>query len=190
MAIRKDPTIDVLRLLENLKTQVANPHRFLGVTFGYNPDDLLMQIEKIRATLPREVKDAASVAKETERILETARSDADSTIYQAKAQAERLVEEAKAEAHRLVEQARLQQEQMVAESEVLKLAKSQAEEIRHTAERESYQMRRGADRYAHDVLTNLESVVGRVLAQVERGRVELETPESALTAPRDKARAL
>ena len=72
------------------------------------------------------------------------------------------------------------------------LAKAQADEVRHAAERESSQMRRGADRYAHDVLSNLENSVGKVLSQVERGRSELEHVEKDLAPAtmRDKVKAL
>ena len=192
MSIRKDPTIDVLRLLENLKVLAQKPKTFAGLAFGYDAEEMVMQIEKIRATLPREVKDAASLAKESERIMETAKEDADRAMDLAKAQGDRSLAEAKKEAERLIEQARLQQEQMVSESEILKLAKAQADEVRHSAERESSQMRRGADRYAHDVLSNLENVVGKVLSQVERGRAELDVTEKDLTPAtiRDKVKAL
>lgn len=192
MAIRKDPTIDVLRLLENLRDLAEKPKSFMGIAFGYNEQELVMQIEKIRATLPREVKDAASVTRESERIMETAKEDADKAIEQANGQADKILAEAKREAERLVEQARLQQEQMINDSEILKLAKAQADEVRHSAEREANQMRRGADRYAHDVLTNLENSVSRVLSQVERGRAELDNVEkdAAPTTMRDKVKAI
>ena len=192
MSIRKDPTIDVLRLLENLRDLAQKPKSFIGISFGYNEEEMVMQIEKIRASLPREVKDAAILAKESERIKESAQEDADQRVGQATDQAQRVLSEAKKEAERLVEQARLQQEQMVSESEILKLAKAQADEVRHSAERESSQMRRGADRYAHDVLSNLESSVGKVLSQVERGRTELEHVEKDLAPAtlRDKVKSL
>lgn len=192
MSLRKDPTIDVLRLLENLRDLAQRPKSFAGIAFGYNGEEMIMQIEKIRATLPREVKDAASLARESDRIIEAAKEDADRTLAQSHAQAERALAEAKKEAERIVEQARLQQEQMVSESEILKLAKAQADEVRHSAEREANQMRRGADRYAHDVLSNLEASVGRVLSQVERGRAELEHVERELAPAtiRDKVKAL
>ncbi|MBS1713643.1 MAG: hypothetical protein JST30_04830 [Armatimonadetes bacterium] len=192
MSIRKDPAIDVLRLLENLKTLAQRPRRALGVTFGYDPDEMVMQIEKIRASLPREVKDAATIAKETDRILESAKEEADRSVDQAGSQAQRILAEAKAEAERIVTQAKLQQEQLLSESEVFKLAKAQADEVRHNAEREASQMRRGADRYAHDVLSKLEASVGKILAQVEKGRSELETVERepAAVPVREKVKAL
>lgn len=178
MSIRKDYTIDVLRLLENLKQQVEAPKTVMGLTFGYNRDNLVMQIEKIRASMPREVKDAATVARESERIIESAREEADTLADQMRREADRTLTEARAESDRILAQAKIEQERMIQESEVLKLAKAQAEEIRNSAEIDAQQMRRGADRYAMDVLNNVESVVGKVLTVVERGKAELESNDS------------
>lgn len=191
MANRKDYTMDVLRLLDQLKAMVYRPKviPFMRVAFGYDPDDLAMHIEKVRAHLPRELKDAASLNRESERILETADQDAKTIMDQAKREAERLLTEAKVEADRTMEQARIQQSQMVADSEVLKLAKAQAEEIRNAAERDSLQMRRGADKYAYDVLCHCENVLTRQLQTIERGKVELAPPETAVVAsPRDRTK--
>jgi len=188
MSIRKDYTIDVLRLLDGLKQQVEAPRSMMGLTFGYNKENLVMQIEKIRASMPREVKDAATVARESERIIESAREEADTMSDQMRREAERILAEARAEAERLLEQARLQQEQMISESEVLKLSKAQSEEIRNAAERDSQAMRRGADRYALDTLNNLETVVGRVLSAVERGKAELESQDQNPVPQRERIR--
>ena len=188
MSIRKDYTIDVLRLLDGLKQQVEAPRTFGSIAFGYSKDNLVMQIEKIRASMPREVKDAATVARESERIIESAKEEAETLSDQTKREHDRIIGEAKAEAERLIEQARLQQEQMINESEVLKLAKAQSEEIRNAAERDSQQMRRGADRYALDTLHNLEQVVGRVLTAVERGKAELESTQDPAPQTRERSR--
>ncbi|MCW5940026.1 MAG: hypothetical protein KF884_10090 [Fimbriimonadaceae bacterium] len=192
MSNQRDSTLDVLRLLDNLRQLAAKPKTFAGIAFGYNAEEMVMQIEKVRASLPREVKDAASIARATERILESANEEAVVTVDQAKVQADRTIAEAKAEAERIVEQARLAQEQMIADSEILKLAKAQADEVRNSAERESNQMRRGADRYALEVMTQLEATVGKVLAQVERGKTHLSESETALAAQplREKVKAL
>lgn len=189
MAVRKDYTIDVLRLLDNLRALAEEPRTFLGLSVGYNPNEMVMQIEKIRASLPKEVKDASTLARETERIVEEAHDEANRAREQSKRDAAQLMDEAKAEAERILEQARLQQAQMIAESEVLKLAKAQSQEIRNAAERDSQQMKRGADRYAHDVLSNLESVVGRVLTTIERGKAEIVVSEGAATPTRERIKA-
>lgn len=174
MAIRKDFTIDVLRLLDNLKALAEKPRVFMGLALGYDKEELVIQIEKIRASLPRDVKDAASLTREMDRIMESANQDAMTTLDQAKRESERLVVEAKREAERILEQARLQQEQMIEESEVLKLAKAQSEELRNAAERDCQQMRRGADEYAYDQMRRLADHLGRMLSSAERAKAELE----------------
>lgn len=188
MAIKKDYTIDVYRLLDNLKEQVENLRAVGTITFGLNKNDLTFQIEKIKASLPREVKDAASVAREHDRILEVAHQEAELLTDQAKREAERMVSEAKAESDRVIEQARLKAESMINESEVLKIAKAQSDEIRMAAERESRSLRRGADEYAHGVLTHLENVIGKVATQVEKGKNELELNEREASAARERAK--
>lgn len=192
MANRRDYTMDVLRLLDQLKAMVYRPKviPFMRVAFGYDPDDLAMHIEKVRAHLPRELKDAASLNRESERIRETAEQDAKTIVEQATREAERVLADAKSEAERVLEQAKLQQSQLVADSEVLKMAKAQAEEIRNSAERDALQMRRGADKYAYDVLCHCENVLTRQLQTVERGKAELAPPETALVnSPRDRVKS-
>lgn len=187
MSNRLDSTHDIVRMLENLKQQVYKPKRvpILGITFGYDADNLSMAIDKVRASLPKEVRDAAGIAREAERILESARDEAANAVDTARAQADRILEEARAEAERTREQARIQSEQLVADSEVLKIAQAQAEQIRSFAEKESLQLRRGAERYSHDVLAKLESSVARLLTEVERGRAALEPRAESKPVPEE-----
>jgi vacuolar-type H+-ATPase subunit H len=184
-------TMDILRLLDQLhELAVESPKSIGPLVWGLNKDEISMQIAKVRASLPQEVKAAAATVRETERIVEGAKEDATMTLENARKEADRLIHEAHAEAERLVEQARIHQQQMVSESEVLKLSKAQSEEIRNSADREAVGMRRGAEKYALDVLTQLEGVVGKVATTIERGKREMEKPEPiAVGAIREKARA-
>lgn len=183
--------MDILRLLDQLhELTVDNVGGFGPIVWGYNKDEISMQIAKVRASLPNEVKAAAATVRETDRIVETAKEDATMTLDNARKESDRIVAEARQEAERLLEQARLQQQQMVGESEILKLSKAQSEEIRNSADRDAVSMRRGAEKYAVDVLTQLEGVVGKVATTIERGKREMERPESAPVAMvREKARA-
>lgn len=187
--MKRDFTIDVIRLLDNLKGLAEKPKTIVGLTFGYNAEEMVMQIEKVKASLPRDLKDAASMAKESERIVQNAAEEADTMRVQAEREGQSIVEEAKREAERIISQARLEQERMLGENEVLKLAKAQSDELRNNAEREAQQLRRGAERYAADTLTQLESVVGRVLNTIERGKAELDTSESPVPV-RERAKVL
>lgn len=187
MSIKKDYTIDVYRLLDNLKEQIENMRAVGNITFGLSKNELVFQIEKIKASMPREMKDAATLAKESERMIEHARQEGDVMVEQGKREADRILQEASAEAARILKQAELDQERMVNEAEVLKIAKAQSDEILVSADKESRAMRRGADEYARNVLNKLETVVTNLHTQIERGKSELEAVEREGTRERIKA---
>jgi regulator of protease activity HflC (stomatin/prohibitin superfamily) len=181
--------VDILRVLEHLHDlAVEKPRTIVGpLTWGLNKEEVAMQIAKVRASLPAELKQAVTVTRESERIVETAREDATTTLESARRESDRIVSEARAEAERIIEQAKLQQQTMISESEILKLAKAQAEEIRLAADRDALAMRRGAENYAFDTISHLESVVHRVNGALERGKAELQkTDVPAPISPRDR----
>lgn len=182
--------MDILRILEDLNhLAVVKPRTFGPITFGLDKDEIGMQIAKVRASLPTELKAAVATVRESERIVDTAREDATMTLENARKEAERMLAEARKEAELIVEQAKLQQERMVSDSEILKLSKAQSEEIRAGADREAMQMRRGAEKYAYDVLGQLEGVVGKVMTTIDRGKEEMKRQEpQAITPGREKAR--
>ena len=176
--------MDILRILDELhRLAVEHPRTYMGLTVGLNKDEISMQIAKVRASLPSELKAAVATVRESERIVEGAKEDATMTIEMARKECDRLIGEAQKEAVRVVEQARIQQERMIADSEILKLAKAQSEEIRNSADRDAVQMRRGAETYAYDVLCKLEGVVGKVMATVDRGKAEMQRPEPTPASP-------
>ncbi len=182
---------DLLRMIQELHDEIVDKPKYIGkMAWGINRDDVSIQIAKIRASLPSELKEASARVRESERIVDSAREDASHTLESARREAERIVEDAGKESERLIEQARIQQERMVSDNEILRLAKAQAEEIRNAADRDALRVRRGADKYAHDVLIQLEGVVGKVMSAVEKGRQELSRPQEAVVAaPREKVRA-
>lgn len=183
--------MDILRLLEQLDEMVLEkPKRFMGGVWGLNSDDVKMQIAKIRASLPAEIKQAVAKVRESERIVEGAKEDASQTVESAKREAERTLLEARREAEQIVEAARVQQQRMVAESEILKIAKAQADEIRNMADRDAVTMRRNSEKYAFDVLCKLEDVAGKVINAVDRGKQDLERPmpEHAVVPVRERVK--
>lgn len=182
MSIRKDYSIDVLRLLDNLRKEISGKKNFGKIVFGLDKDDICFQIDQIRATMPRELKDAASLTRETERVLTEADDESKAILAAAEMEAAQLVKEAEEKAANLLQQAQLEQTRMVGEDEVLRIAKSQAEELRKSAEKYAREMQRGADRYALNTLEELEAKIGRVLSEVERGKRELPQQTAPLHA--------
>jgi cell division septum initiation protein DivIVA len=184
-------TLDILRLLEQLDKMVLEEPKIWGpITWGLNHDDVKMQIAKIRASLPQELKQAVAKVRESERIVDSAKEDAVQTIEQARREADRLLEDTKKEVEKMIAEAQVRQERMVSESEIIKLAKAQADEIRNLADRDAVQLRRGAEKYALDILGQLENVTGKIIRSVEEGKAQLDrpSPESAVIAPRERIR--
>jgi len=179
--------MDILRLLDELANLIDVPH--IGkLSWGLDRDEISMHISKVRASLPQDLKTAVNTARESERILDAAREDANLTVEAARKEGERMLAEAKKECERIIEQARLQQDRMVHESEILKLSKAQSEEIRNAADRDSMNMRRGAEKYALDVLLQLEGVVGKVMTNIERGKQEMQPPQPPSPSPDKRER--
>jgi vacuolar-type H+-ATPase subunit H len=181
--------MDILRILEDRHYLAVEKPKHVGPIFwGVNTDEIGMQIAKVRASLPNELKAAVATVRESERIVEGAKEDATMALESARKEGERILLEARREAERIVEQAKLQQEKMVHDSEILKLSKAQSEEIRSAADREAHQMRRGAEKYAFDVLGQLETVVGKVMTTIDRGKQEIKPNEAPQAVVREKAR--
>lgn len=180
--------MDILRLLDDLARQIENTPSYGPITWRLDRDEISLQISKIKASLPQELKTAVNTVRESERIIDTAREDATMTLENAKKEAERLATEARKEVERMLEQARMQQDRMVQESEILKLSKAQSEEIRNSADRDAMSIRRGADKYALDVLFQLEGVVGKAMTAIERGKQELQPQKETPAAPANRER--
>lgn len=184
--------MDILRMLEDLEELAVDRPRQIGpITWGVNKDEIQMQIAKVRASLPGEVKQAQTLTREAERHVNQAKEEAEKIIEGAKKEGERMIVDAQKEADRIVHEARLQQERMLAENEILKLAKAQADEIRMAADRDSSSLRRGSEDYAFNVLNQLESVVTKVMTTIDRGKAEIRPslPESAVVPARDREKA-
>ena len=164
---REDPggrvgKIDVMKLLDELEEHVEGSKQVMNKALWVDLDEFFARTNKIRASLPEEIKRATRIAKEGNRILEDAKEEA-----------RRLIEEARAEAERTVGTARAEAERLVETSEIQRLAKEKAAEILSSAEQRADEMRTGARSYAQEVLGNLEGSVNRILASIHTGQEQL-----------------
>src|SRR5204862_872466 len=97
--------VDILKLLSELEDLVENtPHGPFGTLLRFNEDAFHMTIMKIRANLPEEMKRASKLARESERLAEETRDNADRVIGDARQAARAELERGRAE----VAQSRLQ----------------------------------------------------------------------------------
>jgi cell division septum initiation protein DivIVA len=155
---------DILKLLDRLEELAENTHSFFGRAWGMNLEEFHMLTNKIRASLPEEVRRASRVTNDSDKIVSAAKEEAELTIEQAKEEAARVVNEARGMADKLIDQ-----------SEINRLAKAQAQEIMANAEGSAKETMRGADEYAREVLTAIENHLAKVMGALQKGREKLET---------------
>ena len=147
------------RVLDQVEVAIRNslhiPLTGLAVIDG---DRVLSILERVRNTLPEELKQARYLTQENQRIIREAQEKADAILAEAEEEAAR----------------------RVAESEILKVAREQAEELTRRAKRTAREMREEAEAYARDVLAGLECELDRLASIVRNGKSKLErTPEEA-----------
>ena len=116
-------------------------------------EQTLAEAEGLRSTATAEIT----------RAQETATRESQQILAEARNQSEQLLTEARAQAAGLVN-----------DSELVQQAQVMAQDLQQRAETEADAVRRGSDEYARDVLANLEAILGKATAQVQRGRELLE----------------
>jgi len=144
-------SLDLIRQLEDLVDRETKWHAFQRA-WGVSEERFFTLLNRLRASLPEELKQASRIAKESDRILAEAHE-----------QAGRILAEAQ-------EQAAL----LVCNDEISKQAVKQSEEILQRAREEADNTRREVNDYAKRVLVNLEGYTSKLLATIERGRRRLE----------------
>ena len=120
--------------------------------WGVDEEKFFTLLNKLRASLPEDLKKASRIARESDRILAEAHEQAAQILAEVQEQAALLV----------------------SNDEISKQAVKQAEEILQRAREEAEETRRQVNDYAKRVLTNLEGYTSKLLTMIERGRLRLE----------------
>ncbi len=114
-------------------------------------EDLLDIINDIRLKLPEEINRANWVAKERQRILTEAQTEADN----------------------LLERAKRQQDGLLNDTEIVKMAKEKANEILSIAENKAYEMKVNSFNYSDELLAKLQEKIAHLHGLIEENREEL-----------------
>lgn len=154
---------DILKLLDGLEDMAENAYSFFGKAWGVDLEEFHMLTNKIRASLPDEVRRASRVANDSDKIVSAAREEAAVITDRATDETNRVLEEARQMAAKLIDT-----------SEINRLAKAQAQDIMSNAETASRDIKRGADEYAREVLSAVESHLANVMGTLQKGREKLE----------------
>jgi hypothetical protein len=160
--------LDIIFLLERLESLIATGKSLpLTRNVVIDRDEVLKQIDYLRAAIPEEVRAAKRINSEGERIIEKANEEADRILARAQEQAAFLI----------------------GERGLTQAAEAESQRMIGAAQGDADEVRRGADEYAVQMLLSLEGEVVRTLQGIKKGiavlderRAELRDEEAAGTA--------
>jgi len=118
-------------------------------------DKLEACMQDIRLNLPIEIKKARAIIIEREKIVQTAKSEAERTVRQAQDKAMQLLDE----------------------DTILREAQARANEIIGKATHEATQMKKAATAFVDGLLSKIEEVTGNSVAQIKQARKAIESEQ-------------
>lgn len=148
--------MDILNLLEKIEDIIEEASKLpLSNKVMIDKEEVLEVINEIRLKMPDEINRASWVAKERQRILNEAQSEADE----------------------LIEKVKEQQKYLVEESEIAREAQEYAKQLVEDAERKANDMKIGAYSYSDEILSGLEEKIKEVISIIEENRNSLKRIE-------------
>lgn len=145
--------MDILNLLERIEDIIEDASKFpLSSKVMIDKDEVLEVINEIRLKLPDEINRASWVAKERQRILN----------------------EAQSEAEELISKVQEQQKHLIEESEITKQAKNYANQLIQEAEKKANEMKSGAYNYSDEILSKLQERIREINNIIEDNREVLK----------------
>jgi len=146
-------TLDVLVLIDKLD-DLVHTARAVPLTDQVRVDkeEIYEILDRMRETIPEEIKQARWIVKERQEMLA----------------------EAKREAERIIKEAQERQQRMISQEEITRQAERDAEEIIEDARAREREIRLGAEDYADEILSTLEVNLSKFIAAVQRGRERLQ----------------
>ncbi|HEY9773396.1 MAG TPA: hypothetical protein V6C81_06255 [Planktothrix sp.] len=155
-----------LDLLEHLIDDAVGLYKFKLI----NADEFLDILDKARARLPEELREAADVLQQREEIVGESQRRAEQIIVTARRQAEQMLHESELLKAVQSEVERIRK-QVVGEIDQLRReALAEAEKIRLDAEEDAVRIREGADGYAENVLTRIDTDLNQLALRVQESQ--------------------
>jgi vacuolar-type H+-ATPase subunit H len=153
--------VEVMKLLDEMETLIDSGSRIplIGKVL-IDAETLFDYMDRIRASLPEEIRQAKYVNLEKEKMMQEAQNRAD----------------------KLLEEANNQIKKIIGEDEIVKQAQIQAAELIQQAKKTSTEIKQGARVYANDLLHQLEINLEKALYTIKKGREELQTNHSRVNA--------
>lgn len=125
--------MDIIKLLNELEQLIDEQKTVMGLAWNFHPEDYHDITNKIRASLPEDVKKASRVTAESDKIVDGARETAEQTLEDATTEADEIIREARINAERHLREAEAEVNKMSLSAETL--SKKTVEEARVRAEK-------------------------------------------------------
>ena len=125
--------MDIIKLLNELERLIDEQKTVMGLAWNFHPEDYHDITNKIRASLPEDVKKASRVTAESDKIVDKARDDAEQTLEDATLEADEIIREARINAERHLRETEAETNKMSVSAEAL--AKKTVEDARLRAEK-------------------------------------------------------
>ena len=125
--------MDIIKLLNELDRMIDEQKTVMSLTWNFHAEDYLDLTNKIRASLPEDVKKASRVTAESDQIVDGARVTAEQTLEDAAIEADEIVREARINAERHLRETEAETNKMNLTAETL--AKKTVEDARIRAEK-------------------------------------------------------
>ena len=152
--------MDILKLLNELEHLIETQKTLgMGIAFNFHPDDYLDITNKIRASLPEEVKRASRVTAESDKIVDGAREAAEQTLEDATLEADEIVRDSRINAERMLREAEAQANKMTLSAEAT--SKQLVDDSRQRAEKMLADAHQRSEKMLADAHQQSELMVGQ-----------------------------
>lgn len=144
--------MELIKLIEELEGEVEEASRIPMTGKIFLDEEIILDyLDRLRAAIPEEIKQAQWITKERERILS----------------------DAQAEAEKIINQTTSYIDEQACNSEIVKKAETTAQEIVLKAKFEAEQMEQQSKEYALNVFQKMEDVLDKAISTVQEGKSQL-----------------
>ncbi|MGL5715237.1 MAG: hypothetical protein ACRCXT_24005 [Paraclostridium sp.] len=166
--------LEMMELIEELESAINNATSIpFSHKSGIDKEEVLNIIADIKVIIPEEMKQAAWINKERQKILNNANQDAELLIEQATKEANNIVEKATKESEDMKKNSEEIIKSYIDSDGLVLEAEEKAKAIVERAEYTAREIKIGSIRYADDVLEGLQYNIQNIIQEIEVNRREL-----------------
>ncbi len=151
--------MDIIKLLNELERLIDEQKTVMGLAWNFHPEDYHDITNKIRASLPEDVKRASRVTAESDKIVDNARDTAEQTLEDATVEADEILREARINAERHLRETEAEVNKMNLTAETL--AKKTVEDARVRAEKMLADAHQSSEKKVTDATHQAETMLSQ-----------------------------